>query len=279
MQLDHIQAADATVAVRKHGTGPAVLCLHATGQGARDYDLFAERMQDRFSIFALDWPAHGDSPAEATPASAVRYAKILAGAVDALGLQNFILIGNSIGGAAATAYGAAHAGRVRGLVLCDSGGLAPVNLIVRLYCRRMARRFARGAAGDPTFPDWFARYYATILTEPAAAWRRKEIVAAGRAVAGVLAQAWESFAAQDADLRHLIPSLTMPVFYAWGSKDRTLRWSWSRRAATRAPNHSIQLFKAGHAAFLEQPDEFDRSFGRFVDACADTSAHGARNGD
>lgn len=279
MQIDHIQAAGATIAVRKHGTGPAILCLHATGQGARDYDLFAERLQDRFSILALDWPAHGDSPAEATPASAVRYAEILAGAVDALGLRDFILIGNSIGGAAAITYSAVHADRVRGLVLCNSGGLAPVNLIVRLYCRRMARRFARGAAGDPAFPDWFARYYATILTEPAAAWRRQEIVAGGEAVAGVLAQAWESFAMQDADLRRLVPSLTMPVFYAWGNKDKTLRWSWSRRAATRAPRHSVQLFQAGHAAFLEQPEAFDPAFESFVGACADMSTDGAHDGD
>lgn len=35
MQIDHIQASGATIAVRKHGTGPAVLCLHATGQGWR----------------------------------------------------------------------------------------------------------------------------------------------------------------------------------------------------------------------------------------------------
>lgn len=279
MQLDHIQAAGATIAVRMHGTGPAILCLHATGQGARDYDLFAERMQDRFSIFALDWPTHGDSPAEATPASAVRYAEILTSAVDALGLQDFILIGNSIGGAAAIAYGAAHADRVRGLVLCDSGGLAPVNLIVRLYCRRMARRFARGAAGDPTFPDWFARYYETILTEPAAVWRRKEIVAGSQAVADVLAQAWESFATQDADLRHLVPSLTMPVLYAWGSKDKTLRWSWSRRAATRAPHHSVQLFQAGHAAFLEQSEAFDHAFEKFVRAALRTPAYEAVDGN
>lgn len=268
MQLDHIQAAGTAIAVRKHGTGPAVVCLHATGQGARDYDLFAERVQDRFSIFALDWPGHGDSPADTRPASAKRYAEILAGAVDALGLRDIMLIGNSIGGAAAIAYGAAYPDRVRGLVLCDSGGLAPVNLVTRLYCRWMARRFARGAAGDAAFADWFARYYATILTEPAAAWRRKEIVANGPAVAGVLEQAWASFATQDADLRHLVPSLTMPILYAWGSKDRTLRWSWSRQAATRAPRHSVQHFKAGHAAFLEQPDEFGHAFERFAYAGA-----------
>ncbi|TDP49300.1 alpha/beta fold hydrolase [Zavarzinia compransoris] len=267
MPLDHIQAAGATIAVRTQGAGPAILCLHATGQGARDYDRFAERMGDRFTVLALDWPGHGDSPAEAAPASAARYAGILAGAVAALGLSRVIVIGNSIGGAAAISYAAAHPDRVRGLVLCDSGGLAPVNLVARLYCRHMARRFARAAAGDRRFPDWFARYYRTILPAPAADWRRDEIVAGGPAVAGILAQAWESFARPQADLRHLVPALAMPVFYAWGRKDRTLRWSWSKAAALKAPNRRVQLFDAGHAAFLEQPDEFDRAFAGFAGAC------------
>jgi pimeloyl-ACP methyl ester carboxylesterase len=252
------------LAVRCHGFGPPVLCLHATGHGARDFDRLAARMGGAFEFIALDWPGHGDSGPDREPASAARYAEILAAAIDALHLDTFLILGNSIGGAAAITYAAAHPHRISGLVLCDTGGLVAVNWIVRLLSRRLQRRFERGAAGDPAFPRWFTRYYRRILPEAAAAWRREEIVAAAHRTAPGLAEAWASFAQPEADIRHLVPRLTMPVLYAWGRRDNTLRWSWVKKAALTAPHATVALFDAGHSAFLEQPEAFDTAFAAFA---------------
>ncbi|MGB2177327.1 MAG: alpha/beta fold hydrolase, partial [Hyphomonas sp.] len=136
-----------------------------------------------------DFPGQGDSPSEAVPASAARYAELLPDLFSALGLESAVLLGNSIGGAAAISFAAAHPDRVTGLVLCNSGGLAPGGLIPRLYCNRMARRFEKGAAGDTGYPAWFASYYAKILSGAGADWRREEIIADGPRTARVLAEA------------------------------------------------------------------------------------------
>lgn len=194
----------------------------------------------------------------------MRYADILAGVVDRLRLDRFILVGNSIGGAAAITYASSNAPRIRGVVLCNSGGLFAINWFVRWYCRNLAKHFARGARGDKSFGKWFERYYHGVLPKPAAAWRRKEIVSSGYEVADVLRQAWEGFAAPAADIRNLVPRLSMPVLYAWGRRDKALPWSIAKKAALRAPHANAILFDAGHAAFLEQPDEFDAAFKAFA---------------
>lgn len=254
------------IALRRTGVGPPVVCLHATGHGGRDYDDMGARLAQSFETIAIDWPGQGDSGPDVTPASAARYAALLEGVIDQLQIKRAILIGNSIGGAAAIIYGARRPERVRGLVLCNTGGVFAVNWFVRWYCARLAQRFRRGAAGDRNFGPWFARYYRGILREPAAAARREEIVTAGCNVAGTLAEAWESFGRADADIRYLVPQLTMPVLYAWAKHDRALPWALARKAAMSAPDARVALFNGGHSAFLEQPGKFARAFLDFADA-------------
>ncbi|MCA3712292.1 MAG: alpha/beta hydrolase [Phenylobacterium sp.] len=250
--------------VRRSGTGPVVVCLHATGHGARDFDRLAQRRGGAFTFIALDWPGQGDSPREAEPASAGRYAALVGGLLEALDLRDVILLGNSIGGAAAILCAANHADRVRGLVLCNSGGLIPPNLFIRMFCRHMARRFEKAASGDAGFPVWFRRYYQQVLPRPEAAWRREEIVAGCEKAAPVLAEAWRSFAEPDADIRPVLRGLRIPILFAWGLRDRILPWFLVRGLARRTPGARIALFDAGHAAFLETPEAFDAAFMDFA---------------
>lgn len=242
------------------GSGPPVVCLHATGHGARDFDRLAQRLGGDFTFIALDWPGQGESPREAAPASAERYAELVGGVLEALDLRDVILLGNSIGGAAAILCAANHADRVRGLVLCNTGGLIPPNLFIRMFCRHMARRFEKAASGDAGFPAWFRRYYQQVLPRPEAAWRREEIVAGCEKAAPVLAEAWRSFAEPEADIRPVLRGLQIPILFAWGLRDRILPWFLVRGLARRTPGARIALFDAGHAAFLETPEAFDAAF-------------------
>jgi pimeloyl-ACP methyl ester carboxylesterase len=257
-RIEYIDAAGARIAVTRTGRGAPIVCLHATGHGARDYARLAARLGDRFEFHAIDWPGQGESPREATPASAARYAELLAGAMEALALERALIIGNSIGGAAALIYAAAKPARVRGLILCNPGGLQAVSLPARLICRSKARFFARGEGGAADFPRRFRRYYErTVLPLAASAWRREEIIAAAARTAPVLREAWESFADPAADLRALPAALSCPVLYAWARRDALVSWSRCRKAALRARDCEAALLDAGHCAFLEQPDAFE----------------------
>jgi 4,5:9,10-diseco-3-hydroxy-5,9,17-trioxoandrosta-1(10),2-diene-4-oate hydrolase len=257
-------AAGARVAVARRGTGIPLVCLHATGHGARDYEALAGRVGDRFDAIAVDWPGQGKSPREPHPASAARYAAIVEALLPQVSTGPAILLGCSIGGAAAIEVAIRRPDLVRALVLCDPGGLVEMGTMTRVAVRGMTRFFAAGSRGAWWFPRAFGLYYRLVLPRPAAAAQRTRIVAACRESAGVLAEAWTSFGEPSADLRPRLRGVACPTLFAWGREDRVLPWAASEQGARSICNHQVEFFQAGHAAFLEDPERFDTVLREFT---------------
>ncbi|HEV2651487.1 MAG TPA: alpha/beta hydrolase [Rhizomicrobium sp.] len=252
------------LAATRRGKGPAVLCLHAIGHGARDFELLAERIGARFEVIALDWPGQGRSASDGVPASAVHYETLVAQAMDALGLDSAILIGNSIGGATALRFAAHNPARVRRLVLCDSGGLFAVPKIGAAVIRRFAAFFGAGERGRRWFGPVFRFYYKRVLTAPPSYPQRDRIIASGYEIAAPLRQAWESFARPEADIRALAEQIACPVWFAWAKKDSIIRWKAVAPMVPRFRNARVTHFEGAHAPFLEDPEHFARSFEEFA---------------
>ncbi len=250
------------------GHGPALVCLHAIGHGAGDFAGLGERFADRYRVLALDWPGQGRSDAEAVAPSAARYAELLGGWLDALGVERPVLIGNSIGGAAAVRYAAAHPGRVRGLVVENAGGFDGVDRLARAVTGGMARFFAAGSRGAGWFPLAFAAYYRMVLQRRPAAAQRARIVASAYEIAPLLRDAWRSFGEPAADQRELAAQIACPVLVAWAARDRMLPLRRNLPGLGRIPRLELQRFKAGHAAHLETPQAFEAAMARFLSSLA-----------
>ncbi len=250
----------------RRGRGFPVVCLHAIGHGARDFEPLANLIGSDFEIIALDWPGQGLSPSDTQPPSAARYGDILIAALDALKLDRVILIGNSIGGAASIRVAADNPQRVAALVLCDSGGL---DQDFRASRNSSSAEWSPSSAPARTGRNGSRALFASItgalvLPRKAAAAERERIIAAGYEMAPLLRQAWESFAAPDADIRHLVPQVKCPVWIAWARSDRVIPWALCRAAARKFPNRKITLFRGGHSAFLENPERFAKAFRAFA---------------
>jgi 4,5:9,10-diseco-3-hydroxy-5,9,17-trioxoandrosta-1(10),2-diene-4-oate hydrolase len=126
------------------------------------------------------------------------------------------------------------------------------------------RHFRAGADGDASFREWFSDYSSKILVTPEAAAHRQAIVDAGYETAPRLVEAWESFRRPEADLRPIIPRVTMPVLFAWASKDELVSWSRNKDSIEAFPNRRIRQFPAGHSPFLETPTEFAAEAAAFL---------------
>lgn len=260
-----VSAAGARIAVRRRGTGVPVLCAHAIGHDGRDFDGLAQRLGHSFEFVMLDWPGHGDSPNADGAVSSQRYAEILVGVLQALNLPRVILLGNSIGGGACIIAAAEHPSLVRGLVLCNTAGLAKVSFITRLFCRNKARFFAQVERGVVSFPGKFRRYYEElVLPLPAARDRREQIIATATSVAPLIRKAWLSFTQPEADLRPLAERVMCPVLIAWAMQDKVNKWAFAKAGAEMFSRSTIEKLPGGHSAFLEAPDDFDRAFLRWV---------------
>jgi 4,5:9,10-diseco-3-hydroxy-5,9,17-trioxoandrosta-1(10),2-diene-4-oate hydrolase len=251
------------LAYSREGRGPAVVCLHAIGHGGRDFDAFAVAVRDRFEVIRIDWPGQGRSGRDHKPPSAARYAELLGGALAALKIEGPILLGNSIGGAAALIHAARHP--VKALVLCNTGGLIDVTPSIARACRSMARFFDAGVRKAWWFKTAFRAYYRfLVLPSPAARAQRTRIIAAAYDIAEVLRDAWLSFATPDADIRALALKLDMPVWVAWATGDRIIQLKACLPTISKMKRATLTKFGGGHAAFLERPRAFAKGFKRFA---------------
>ncbi len=103
-------------------SAPPIVMLHGFGVSGHMFDEFAERMQDRYRLFALDQRGHGDSDwSESGDYSRDAFVEDLEGFRQALGLEKFVLIGHSMGGLNAVSYVNRYPGHVTALVLVDVG--------------------------------------------------------------------------------------------------------------------------------------------------------------
>ncbi|MCC7368538.1 MAG: alpha/beta hydrolase [Chloroflexi bacterium] len=99
-----------------------VLFLHGGSLTAHTWDLVCLSLRDEYRCFALDLRGHGDSSwSPDGDYSLGAYAADVEGVVEALGLDRFILVGMSLGGAIALTYAGRHAVRLAGLVIVDTG--------------------------------------------------------------------------------------------------------------------------------------------------------------
>ncbi|MGH7893326.1 MAG: alpha/beta fold hydrolase, partial [Candidatus Binatia bacterium] len=223
-----------------------------------------DRLAARHRVIAVDWPGQGNSGDDRHPPSAARYAELAMGALDALGIERAVVVGNSIGGAAALRMASARPERVSALVLENPGGLDPSDRTARTAIAAMVRFFDAGAHGARWFPAAFALYYRLVLQRAAAAEQRRRIVASAVEIAPLLRDAWRGFGEPDADLRDLVATLRVPVLLAWASRDRIVQLRRCLPAIARIPGARLERFAAGHAPHLETTDAFLGSVERFL---------------
>jgi len=251
------------LAVAREGAGTPVICLHAIGHGGRDFEAFAAGARDQFEVIRIDWPGQGRSGPDPKPPTPARYAHLLRGVVVALGLQSPVIIGCSIGGAAAINYAARFP--TRALVLANSGGLVELNASSRRACLFLSRIFAAGARRAWWFGTLYALYYRMVLPSKAARAQRRRIVKAGYECAQTLSDAWANFAdAKEADQRQAAIALQLPILVAWAMQDRINLFNLSKPTIEKMKQAHLSQFQGGHAAFLEQPQQFMAEFLRFA---------------
>ena len=243
---------------------PVLICLHAIGHSARDFEDLGTRLLGSHRVIAIDFPGQGNSDPDTKPSCCARYTELLEHFVGDLNLTRFAILGNSIGGATAVRYASLHPERVVALVLCDSGGLRPPSPIDRLFIRLFVQFFAAGRRRAKWFPWAFDRYYRMMLCEPASFARREEIVKSAYEIAPVLEQAWRSFADPGEDLSALLAQIECPVLLAWAKADFVIPVQANAAAIEIFPDHRLELFEGGHSAFLEDPDRFERILRDFM---------------
>lgn len=106
--------------------GMPVVFVHSFAGASDHWFASLAHLRPTRRAVAIDLRGHGESdPPPAGSYAPVDLAADIASVVDSLGLDRFVLVGHSMGGAAAIAYAGANPDRVAGLVLVGTPGRTP----------------------------------------------------------------------------------------------------------------------------------------------------------
>jgi pimeloyl-ACP methyl ester carboxylesterase len=114
-----------TVHLRDEGPkdAPAIVLLHGSNADLHTWEPWAATLKGQYRVIRFDQVGHGlTGPDPKHDYSRANYVSDILEVADNLGLQQFILGGNSMGGKHALAFAVAHPERVKGLVLVDGSG-------------------------------------------------------------------------------------------------------------------------------------------------------------
>lgn len=247
--MDMIETTTGPIACDDRGSGLPVVLLPSGAHDHHDYDELRDLLPDGMRSIALDWPAHGASPAGTGPATVARFADIAEELVERLAPGGAVLVGNSVGGFSATRLAIRRPELVKGLVIIDGGGFTGSPPHVRAFCALMSRPgFLRRI-----YPAFSARY---MRARTDADRRSRDAgVATTRQDPGLkaVAELWASFASPEHDLRQEAAQITAPTLVIWGRRDPVIPPRVGRRIAATIPGARLELLDTGHVPHTTDP--------------------------
>jgi pimeloyl-ACP methyl ester carboxylesterase len=236
------------------GSGPAVLLSHGFGATGRMWDGQRKALEGRYRVVTWDMRGHGrtESPREAEEYSAERTVGDMKGLLDRLGIERAVVGGLSLGGYMSLAFYLAHPGRVRALVICDSGpgyrseeSRAKWN---RMCEERAGELEAKGAAAL----EGRSR-------------EMQEAVAEHTGGRGLAMAARGMMAQKDSSVIDRLGSVRAPTLIVVGERDEAFRAPADYMARKIEGARLEVIAGAGHAANLDEPENFNCVLLEFLD--------------
>jgi pimeloyl-ACP methyl ester carboxylesterase len=238
-----------TVAYDSRGSGDPVVLLPSGGHDQHDYDEVRELLPDGIRSIGVDWPGHGQSPADPAAPTELQLAQIIEELLDALAPGGAVLAGSSVGGNVAARLAIRRPDLIKGLMIIDGGGFEGSSSFARVFCALMSRPwFVRGI-----YPV-FSRQYMRMRTA-ADRRARASAIAITRTATGVTAVAgiWRSFNRPEHDLRSQAGKITAPTVLVWGRHDPNLPLRAAKTARDLVPGSRLVVIDSGHLPHTTSP--------------------------
>jgi pimeloyl-ACP methyl ester carboxylesterase len=252
---------DTEIAFDDIGSGIAVVFLHAFPLNRTMWEPQVGALVAESRCITKDVRGFGDSP-HAPPYSMDRYADDVAGVLDALQIEQAVVVGLSMGGYAAFALWRRHRHRIRGLVLADtrSGADTPEGVARRRQMIEIVRTQGStaianlqiaglmGATTREKRPDIYDAVHRMIAQAPV------------EGIAGAL----EAMLSRP-DSTASLGSINVPTLIVVGEEDTLTPVSESRALNDAIAGSRLEILtQAGHLSSLERPAAFNTVVTEFL---------------
>jgi len=249
------------------GEGPPLVLVHGIGGSVYDLRHLIRPLAEDHRVIAIDLLGSGESDLpRSADYSITAQARRLRGILDALGVEQAVLAGNSYGGGIVLRFAEDWPGRVERIVLLNSVCYAEhIPAYVTLARLPFAGSFAEAApTGKPVrwilgnqvptmaiLSDEEREVYAQELRRPG---RRRALVDVLRSI---LPPDMTEFEAR-------LRTIVAPALLIWGAVDTTIPVELGRRLAKDLPDADLVELDAGHVPNQERPDEVLRLMRDFL---------------
>lgn len=253
--------------------GVPIILLHGNSASLHTWEPLVERLGDEYRIITYTHPGHGlTGPNDDHDYAAATMVETLHRLTEELGLEQFVLGGNSMGGWISWRYALAHPDKVDALILLDASGMPlregetppPLNLGFRLlqnpvgrfllqyYTPRAAveKSVYQSVANEAIVTDAMVDRYWELLRLPG-----NRVAAAARAQV----DREEQYADE-------ARKITAPTLILWGAEDQLIYASAATSFAERIPDTHVVVYEGiGHLPMEEAPDDVARDIDAFLD--------------
>ena len=258
--MQRIEVNGIRVAFEQAGAGPAFVLVHGAVSDSRVWRRQLDDLSDEFNVIAWDAP---DGPVR-QPSGVVRlpeYADVLAGLIAALGLERSHLLGHSFGGALVLELFRRHPAVVATFIFVGgyagwAGSLSAAEVERRLaFAVDVAGRLPAGSSLS-SMPGLFSEKMSAASAAALATIMSESRPVATRAMAYALA---------DADLRDVLPSITVPTLLIYGNTDERSPLTVGEDLRCGIPTSRLVVLPGlGHECYLEDPGRFNAEVRTFL---------------
>lgn len=241
------------ISYTQFGTGEkVVLFLHGWRSNKEVWTQVASSMYQVASVYALDFPGFGQSPAPSKIFSVLDYAEVVKGFIEKLVRQpadkNVILVGHSFGGRVGIKLASQYPSILYKLVLVDSAGFA-MDSSKKNVLNFMAK-LVRPAFKPKSMQNIRKKIYKILGAEDYVATPEMQQIFLN---------------VVNEDLTEDMKRVSVPTLIIWGENDKETPVEFGKRMELKIKNSKLKILpNAGHFSFLDKPEEFVSIISQFV---------------
>jgi len=243
------------------GDGPVVTFSHPLACNLSMWDEQARALKGRYRVLRFDTRGHGQTSAPAAAYSLDQLADDLKGLLDGLGVATTHFVGLSMGGMVGQVFALKHPAMVQSLVLCDTTSRYPA-AAASIWEERIKTVGVKGMEPmvAPTLQRWF--------TAPFRARRKDLIEKVGAMIRSTPAAGYVGccHAIPKINVTDRLKEVRCPALVIVGEEDPGTPVDMARELHAAMPGAELAILsRASHLSNLEQPGEFNRALGGFLD--------------
>lgn len=225
-------------------TGAPIVLLHGWGCNHTTVASIRKLLEGKMHVYSFDLPGFGKTPEPADVWGIEEYTRFTEQALEALGIENPILLGHSFGGRISILLSSRN--KVNKIVLVDAAGVKPTHSLkwyFKVYSYKLAKRM---------YPLIFGQKKARVRIEKARARRgSSDYNDATPMMRAILSKCVNE------DLCHVMPHIQVPALLIWGENDTATPLADAKKMEKLIPDAGLVSFPGcGHYSFLDNPVGF-----------------------